>query len=87
MIIRVPVIPEFNNNTDDIQAIADFARSLEVVEEVHLLPFHRLGKNKYEYLGGEYRMQKFKYLINNSILHLKKVVEDFGLLCKIGGSN
>ncbi len=85
MIVRVPIIPEFNDNVDDIQAITDFARKLKVVEEVHLLPYHRLGQNKYGYLGSKYQMEKFEPLRNNSIIHLKKVVEDFGLLCKIGG--
>lgn len=56
LIIRVPVIPSFNDTVEEIQGIAAFADTLPGVEELHLLPYHRLGQDKYEGLGREYLM-------------------------------
>ena len=54
LIIRVPVIPTFNATKEEILAIARFADSLPGVERMHLLPYHRLGMDKYARLGREY---------------------------------
>ena len=54
LVIRVPVIPGFNDRVDEIESIARFAGSLPGVNKIHLLPYHRLGQDKYEGLGREY---------------------------------
>lgn len=56
LIIRVPVIPGFNETPAEITEIARFAASLPGVEELHLLPYHRLGTDKYTGLGREYSL-------------------------------
>ena len=56
LIIRVPVIPSFNDTVEEIRGIAEFADALPGVEELHLLPYHRLGQDKYEGLGRKYLM-------------------------------
>ena len=40
----------------EIAAIARFAESLAGVQELHLLPYHRLGTDKYAGLGREYTL-------------------------------
>jgi len=44
MIIRVPIIPDCNDSVENMQGTARFARSLREVNEIHLLPYHRLGE-------------------------------------------
>ena len=56
LVIRVPVIPGFNDTPEEIAAIARFAESLPNVRELHLLPYHRLGTDKYVGLGREYTL-------------------------------
>ena len=56
LIIRVPVIPSFNDTVEESRGIAEFADTLPGVEELHLLPYHRLGQDKYEGLGRKYLM-------------------------------
>ena len=56
LIIRVTVIPSFNDTVEEIRGIAEFADTLPGVEELHLLPYHRLGQDKYEGLGRKYLM-------------------------------
>ncbi len=54
LIIRVPVIPTFNATPAEIADIARFADFLPNVTELHLLPYHRLGQDKYTGLGRPY---------------------------------
>lgn len=54
LIIRVPVVPTFNATPSEIADIARFAASLPNVTELHLLPYHRLGQDKYTGLGRTY---------------------------------
>ena len=56
LVIRVPVVPTFNATKEEITEIARFAASLPNVSELHLLPYHRLGQDKYAGLGREYAM-------------------------------
>lgn len=56
LIIRVPTIPTFNATPEEISAIARFADSLPNVTELHLLPYHRLGQDKYEGIGRAYTL-------------------------------
>ncbi len=85
MIIRVPVIPTFNDTEEEISAIAKFASSLENVKELHLLPYHRLGQDKYGYLGREYLLKGIEPMKDEKIEALKKAAEKYSLDVEIGG--
>jgi len=54
IVIRVPVVPGFNDTDEELKKIIDFAASLESCKEVHLLPYHTLGINKYRLLDMPY---------------------------------
>ncbi|MGR5145984.1 glycyl-radical enzyme activating protein [Photobacterium alginatilyticum] len=54
IVIRVPVVPGFNDTDQELQQIIDFAASLESCKELHLLPYHTLGINKYRLLDMPY---------------------------------
>lgn len=85
LIIRTPVIPTFNDSESEIKAIADFARSLKTVEEYHLLPYHRLGTDKYTGLGRTYTLPKIEPPAKEKMQYLLSVAETSGLKCQIGG--
>jgi len=85
LIIRVPVIPTFNDTESEIKGIAEFAKSLPNVDELHLLPYHRLGEDKYKGLGRNYELHGVELISEEHIERLKKIVEDTGLICRIGG--
>ncbi len=85
LIIRVPVIPTFNDTEDEIRGIAQFAAGLDRVDEINLLPYHNYGKDKYEGLGREYLMGDVPSPTDEQMQKLKSVAESCGLRCKIGG--
>ena len=49
--IRIPVVPGFNDDVEELEKIAAFVAGLRSVTLVNLLPFHRSGLHKYERLG------------------------------------
>lgn len=85
LIIRVPVIPTFNDKPEEIRAIAKFANSLPNVKELHLLPYHRLGRDKYAGLGRVYSLADIEPMPKAKMEYLLQVAETSGLHCQIGG--
>lgn len=85
LIIRVPVIPTFNDTIAEIAEIAAFAANLPNVNEIHLLPYHNMGRDKYTGLGREYAMGDIKSPTNELMEVLKQTAEQFGLNAYIGG--
>lgn len=85
LIIRVPVIPGFNDTPEEISAIARYASSLKGVEQLHLLPYHRLGQDKYKGLGREYQMGDVTPPTNEKMQLLLAEVDKAGLKGQIGG--
>ena len=86
MVVRVPVIPTFNDTEAEIAAIAAFAGSLPKVKELHLLPYHRLGQDKYTGLGREYTLAHIQPPAAGHMAALKAAAERAcGLHVQIGG--
>ena len=55
--VRTPLIPGFNSSWNDVRNILDFVLSLPNIT-YEILPYHRLGKDKYTLLGREYFPQE-----------------------------
>lgn len=51
--IRVPLIPGFNDSADESEQIIRFIRAHASVEQVTVMPYHTLGRNKYTLVGRE----------------------------------
>ena len=52
-LVRIPVIPGFNDTLEDARGFAHLLASMDITE-VQLLPFHQLGERKYSLLGRDY---------------------------------
>ena len=83
--IRVPVIPTINDTKEEIAEIARFAKKLGV-KGLHLLPYHRMGEDKYEGLGRDYELKGISPLSNEHLQELfNAAYKIFGEGCQIGG--
>ena len=93
LIIRIPIIPEINNDEDNIRRTASFiAEELQnKVIQVQLLPYHKMGTEKYESLGLEYPLgndykMPEREVWENNILELVEVMKEYGVSA-VAGSN
>lgn len=84
IIIRIPVITGLNDNEENISKTADIALENDI-KEIHLLPYHSLGKDKYRQLQRDYKLKELKNLNEIDIEHLKNIVQNKGLKCVISG--
>lgn len=85
LIIRTPVVPGFNDTAEEIRAISGYAASLPNVKEHHLLPYHRLGQDKYDGLGRSYALKGVEPPSKEKMEYLLSCAEESGLKCRIGG--
>jgi pyruvate formate lyase activating enzyme len=56
MWLRYVLVPGLTDHADEINRIAQFAADLGNVERVDVLPFHQLGRFKWEKLGMDYKL-------------------------------
>jgi len=54
--LRYVLVPDLTDDEDGINQLAAFAAGLGNVERVDVLPFHQMGKPKWEKLGIEYAL-------------------------------
>ena len=84
MIIRLPVIPEFNDSEDNIEELLTFAKELKV-KEIDFLPYHELGVAKYNQLGRKCRFGHKKSFKEETAKKFKNRAELWGFKSKVGG--
>lgn len=84
LIVRVPIVPGFNACNSDVRSIALFARDLHA-DEVHLLPYHRLGQAKYGQLDQEYSCEEVEPLSKEREEELAVLVAGLGVTVRIRG--
>jgi pyruvate formate lyase activating enzyme len=81
--VRVPVVPTLNDSVENMEAVASFVRDLPRVESVELLPYHRLGVNKYQKLGLEYPIDDILPPGQEAMQELQAVFERLGIQCTV----
>ena len=84
VIVRIPVIPEFNDTPEEIQMIARLAKGLDI-RELHLLPYHRYGQGKYRLMSRKYGFNGPDRVEEKRIQALKETAALEGLTVQVGG--
>ena len=84
IIVRVPIIPGFNDEIDTVKAIASHVAGLGV-RELHLLPYHPYGNGKYRLLGRECPFSGKQTPARSRLEQLEKAADSWGLKVLIGG--
>ncbi|NPV68282.1 MAG: glycyl-radical enzyme activating protein [Anaerolineae bacterium] len=85
IIIRVPVIPGLNDDPADIAAIGEYVSALPAVKQVDLLPYHRMGADKYARLARPDPLPPTDPPPAAHMAELQRRLEACGLAVKIGG--
>jgi len=86
VIFRIPVIPGINTSDDEIDRMVAFVEERrEALEEVHLLPYHRIAENKYLKLRIKQQLPEAEEPDRNFMDQLSKRFGNTGLDISIGG--
>lgn len=74
MWIRQVLIPGYTDKQEDLEELKKFIESLKTVEKVEILPYHNLGKFKWEELKIPYELENVKAPTNEEIAKAKKIL-------------
>lgn len=85
VIVRIPVVPGFNHSNAEIRELLDFISTIKGIREVHFLPYHTFGVEKYRMLGMEFMLQENRQVREEELLPYVKYAESKGYTSKIGG--
>ena len=87
IIIRIPLIPGYNDSEENIASTAELLGSLTSVERVDIIPFHEYGKIKYDELGKQYKLSHLNtgMISQETLCRIQQVFADRGLQVQVGG--
>jgi pyruvate formate lyase activating enzyme len=84
IVIRIPVIPGYNDSDENLRASAQFLSGLKSVERVDLIGYHNYSQKKYLQLGREYPLT-MPAADEQYMQEIKAFFEQYGLLVQLGG--
>jgi glycyl-radical enzyme activating protein family protein len=82
VVIRIPIIPSFNDSLEDAQHFADDFHEMGI-NKIELLPFHQYGENKYKFLNRDYVLKDIPQLHTEDLDEHKKIMEKNGIACLV----
>lgn len=83
VIYRVPVIPGYNDDKDNIMATGEFVKNLMLQTEgdisLELLPYHNFGADKYKWIDSEYALRDTEKPSEAAINTYKDMLRGMGI--------
>lgn len=83
--LRLILLEGINDSDQDIDLILDFIKDLKNIQQVNLLPYHKMGREKYQRLNLEYKMSGEEKPDDNKLKDIKAKFERNKYLTVIGG--
>lgn len=84
VIARVPLIPNVNDG-DEFEKIIEYVLNIGNVDELHILPFHNVGDEKYAQLGIDYSLHSLSAENEKRIEKCKETAMKAGFKVSVGG--
>ncbi|SHI86846.1 pyruvate formate lyase activating enzyme [Dethiosulfatibacter aminovorans DSM 17477] len=81
--LRCPIIPGCNDDAEHINGICKVAKQLGSLKEIHIIPLHHYGTNRYAKLGLEYPLNSDLKLEIKTLNFIKEVMDSYKLPYKI----
>ena len=75
-IARTPLIPGVNDDEEHIRSVLAFIRPHSNVIDYELLPYHRFGESKYNFLGRIYELEDFEAPSAETLLRLRAIIDE-----------
>jgi pyruvate formate lyase activating enzyme len=87
VIVRIPVIPGFNDSPEHLARLKQFIVKTKTIsmKRIDLLPFHKIGSSKYKRFNLDYRMGHTRQPSKEKMKILKEYFSETAVKVKIGG--
>lgn len=83
--LRMPLVPGYNDDRANLEAVASFVADLRHTRRLHVLPYHRLGAEKYARLGRADPMGDTSSPSPAAVEAAATVLRTLGLDVRVGG--
>jgi len=83
--IRMPIIAGINDDDENIDNAVEFISKLNIIH-VDLLPYHKMGMDKYRRLDRSYKLSGLEKPTEEVIAKIAEKFKSAGIKIKIGGS-
>ena len=85
VIVRIPIIPTITDTDENIELLGAYISSLQCIKRVDLLPYNKMGEDKYRRLSKPYLLNNIETQSQARMDLIKEKFESFNLNVKIGG--
>ncbi len=75
MWIRQVLVPGYTDDEKDLIKLKNFINTLNTVEKIQILPYHSMGKYKWEKLGQKYELEDIREATQVDVDRAKKILE------------
>lgn len=72
--IRHVLVPTISDNDEDLTKLSEFIKTLNNVEKIEVLPYHKLGIYKWESLGLEYKLKHVEPPTDERVRNAEKIL-------------
>lgn len=76
--IRYVVVPGWTDDDRSAHLLGEFTQGMSNIEKIELLPYHELGKHKWEALGEFYRLDGVKSPSKATMERVKALIASYG---------
>lgn len=85
IVIRIPIVPGFNDDRANIETTAEFVKSLGAVSRIDILPYNCGGREKSARLTTEFDLMEADAADDEKMTMIAKTLKNYGFEVKIGG--
>lgn len=75
MWIRQVLVPGYTDKKEDLEDLREFISKLKTVKKVEILPYHDMGRHKWEELGLKYELDGVRLPENEQINTAKRILK------------
>uniref|UniRef100_UPI000E3E1D6C glycyl-radical enzyme activating protein n=1 Tax=Petroclostridium xylanilyticum TaxID=1792311 RepID=UPI000E3E1D6C len=78
MILRCPIIPGVNDTEYHFQEIAKICKTYPCIKNAELMPYHDIGKHKWEQIGKSYSFTELETVSEDKVQQWKEIIKKYG---------
>ncbi|OOB76876.1 MAG: hypothetical protein BEN19_03590 [Epulopiscium sp. Nuni2H_MBin003] len=87
IVIRIPLIPNVNDTTEEFTNMMRFLKDMDGIDQIHILPFHQFGSEKYNLLDLEYELIDLIEENQKNVNKCVNIAQEINLYVNVGGTS